>query len=119
MENTKNFINDMFEVIDSNDWENLASHFHHEIQYSRPGFTVISGLADLIDFYRNRRIILAGKHSIEKLCASDSHKCVIACGSFSGFDRGNRPLSVRFCDVYLFQHERIFRRETFFNSPAV
>lgn len=119
MKNTKNFINDMFKVIDNNDWENLSSYFHHEIQYSRPGFAVISGLADLIDFYCNRRIILTGKHSIENLCASDSHKCVIASGSFSGFDQGYRPLRVRFCDVYLFQHGRIFRRETFFNSPAV
>lgn len=119
MVNAQDFIADMFEVIDSSDWENLASYFHHEIQYSRPGFFVISGLADLIDFYRNRRIILAGKHSVENLCASDSQKCVIASGSFSGFDRGNRPLTVRFCDVYLFQNERIFRRETFFNSPAV
>lgn len=119
MINAKNFIDAMFETIDSSDWENLASYFHHEIQYSRPGFAVISGLADFIDFYRNRRIILTGKHSIEYLCASDSQKCAIVSGSFSGFDRGNRPLIARFCDVYNFQNERIFRRETFFNSPAV
>ena len=109
----------MFESIDACRWNDLAKYFHDDIRYIRPGYPPIEGLADLIDFYRNRRIIKSGHHELELLCVGESGQALSAIGSFAGFDRCGNALSVRFCDVYRLDGEKVKSRETFFDSPAV
>lgn len=109
----------MFNVIDSCQWEKLSEHFHPDIQYLRPGYDTIFGLADLIDFYENRRIIKHGRHIVENVCTGPDEEVVSVVGSFTGFDRRGKQLAVRFCDVYHLSDEKIKNRETFFNAPSV
>jgi ketosteroid isomerase-like protein len=109
----------IFSVIDSCQWAKLPEHFHPDVQYLRPGYKPIVGLADLLDFYENRRIIKAGKHMIEAVCSSDRGNVISASGSFAGIDRHGNDLRTRFCDVYYMQDGKVKRRETFFDSPAV
>lgn len=109
----------MFDVIDSCQWEKLGEHFHTDIQYRRPGYETIRGLADLIDFYENRRVIQHGRHVVENVCTGHGDDVLSVVGSFAGVDRRGRQLAVRFCDVYHLRGAKILSRETFFNAPAV
>ncbi|MES2938880.1 MAG: nuclear transport factor 2 family protein [Pseudomonadota bacterium] len=109
----------MFALIDIARWDALAAYFHDDVDYIRPGYAPIRGLADLLDFYRHRRIVHSGCHVLELLCTDASGQAVSATGSFTGTDRQGHPLAVRFCDVYRFRGVKIARRETFFNAPAV
>jgi ketosteroid isomerase-like protein len=109
----------MFKSIDACQWAELAQYFHSDVCYLRPGYAPISGLADLVDFYLNRRVIKSGQHVIELICEADKGRAVSATGSFAGLSHDNRPLSTRFCDVYRFEAGKIRQRETFFSSPAV
>ncbi|MFP5392108.1 MAG: nuclear transport factor 2 family protein [Gammaproteobacteria bacterium] len=109
----------MFSLIDACEWPQLEQHFHSDIEYRRPGYPPINGIDDLLDFYKNRRIIKSGQHVVETVCEADSGRAVSAMGSFVGTDRQGKDLRVRFCDVYHLEDGKIRRRETFFDAPAV
>lgn len=115
---TENIVS-MFKLIDACRWVELGNYFHPEIQYIRPGYEPIRGLAELTDFYCQKRIIESGQHTIELICEADAQHAVCATGSFAGIDRSGNAVQVRFCDVYHFEAGKIRRRETFFNSPAI
>jgi len=109
----------MFEHIDACQWDVLPHFFHEDVRYIRPGYDPISGLPNLLDFYKRRRIIKSGRHVIELICAAENGDTVSAIGAFRGKDWSGKDLDVRFCDVYEFEGQKIVRRETFFNAPAV
>ena len=109
----------MFESIDAGRWSRLGEYFHDEVVYVRPGYAPITGIGDLLDFYRNRRIIKSGRHVIESICSSAGGDTWVVTGSFTGVDRCGNGLRARFCDVYSVEAGKIRRRETFFDSPAV
>ncbi len=109
----------MFRHVDAADWPALTQYFHADVEYRRPGYAAIRGLPDLLDFYECRRIIKTGEHRLESMFHDDGGHALSVTGSFRGADREGRPLDVRFCDVYVFEDEKIIRRETFFSAPAV
>jgi ketosteroid isomerase-like protein len=109
----------MFEHIDASDWSRLDEHFHPDVEYRRPGYDVIKGLEDLRSFYVSKRVIKTGQHRVESVFLDPEGDSASVIGSFSGADRQGQALAVRFCDVYSFLGDKIVRRETFFNSPAV
>ncbi|MFC7518448.1 nuclear transport factor 2 family protein [Herbaspirillum sp. GCM10030257] len=109
----------MFNSIDASDWTALDAYFHPHIEYRRPGYEAIQGLEQLHVFYERTRIVKSGRHTINTLLCDPEAPSVCVTGAFSGVDKSGRDLDVRFCDVYLFQDEKIIRRETFFSVPAV
>jgi ketosteroid isomerase-like protein len=109
----------MFEHIDASDWSRLTDHFHPDVEYRRPGYEPIHGLDDLRSFYVSKRIIKSGRHHVESVFVDQEGASASVMGSFAGADRHGRALAVRFCDVYLFRDDKIVRRETFFDAPAV
>jgi len=109
----------MFKHIDSSDWAKLQEHFHTDVEYRRPGYEAIRGLEELLDFYASKRIIKSGEHRLESIFYGPSGSSLSVTGSFKGADRQGQPLSVRFCDVYVFENDKIIERETFFSAPAV
>lgn len=114
-----NSIRSMFAAIDSCQWHELSHYFHPNVEYDRPGYTRISGLDDLLDFYLNRRIIKQGQHTVETVCTEHGGRSLSVTGHFVGIDRQGKNLDVRFCDVYQLKEGKIIKRETFFNSPSV
>ncbi|WKB55704.1 nuclear transport factor 2 family protein [Eleftheria terrae] len=109
----------LFRNIDACAWSRLDESFHADVEYQRPGYAPIRGLPELLRFYREVRVIGAGQHVVESVFYGPEGGACSATGSFRGVDRQGRALSVRFCDTYFFQDDKIIRRETFFNAPAV
>lgn len=113
----RDFVSEMFGAIDSGSWHRLGEFFDSEVVYIRPGYPPIRGLADLVDFYANRRVIRSGTHVIEQVVADDSG--AVAIGEVDASLRDGRPVHVRFADAYRFRDGRIVHRHTFFDVPAV
>jgi ketosteroid isomerase-like protein len=109
----------MFQHIDSSDWARLDDHFHPNVEYHRPGYDSIKGLDELRQFYVDKRVIKTGRHQLESVFYGPGGESLSVTGSFHGADKAGRDLSVRFCDVYFFEDDKIIRRETFFDAPAV
>ena len=113
----KHHILDMFTAIDSKAIEQLPAYFNDGITYERPGFPIISGIEDLLDFYRNRRIIAEGKHTVESLVIDDHEG--VAIGVFKGRLKNGAEANERFADVYRFNDGKISHRTTYFFQKAI
>jgi ketosteroid isomerase-like protein len=112
-----NFVRSLFSVIDSANWERVQQFFHTDVVYRRPGYASIDGIARVMDFYRNERIISRGQHDVEGVV---SHGEQIVCwGIFNGILKSGDEVSVRFADVYQTKNGSIIARETFFSQPAI
>lgn len=118
-EKLEQVVQSMFNSIDSSDWPALDTYFHPQIEYRRPGYDAIQGIAELHVFYEHTRIVKTGQHTISSLLCDPEAPSVCVTGAFHGIDKSGKDIAVRFCDVYQFQDEKIIRRETFFSVPAV
>jgi ketosteroid isomerase-like protein len=105
----------MFSVVDASAWAELAAFYHPACRYERPGFPVITGVDDMLDFYVRRRPILSGRHTLDSVVEAGEH--VFASGSFEGELRSGDTLQLRFADHYVFEADRILNRTTFFFTP--
>lgn len=107
----------MFRSIDCCAWDDLGQYFDADIVYERPGYEAFVGLARVLRFYANERVVLSGAHKVESLLGSqDSLVCV---GSFAGVSHTNTVLSVRFADYYQLRSGLIVFRRTYFYSPSI
>jgi ketosteroid isomerase-like protein len=69
-----------------------------ERRYERPGYDPLEGLAAVLYFYREVRIVASGRHGLHRILVNGD---AVACsGRFTGRSRDNKPLDERFCDVY-------------------
>ncbi|MGF6726215.1 ketosteroid isomerase-like protein [Paraburkholderia sp. GAS41] len=108
----------MFEAVDSRNFARLPDFFHAQIAYERPGYETIDGLSALMHFYEKVRIIAEGRHTLHSFFQSELGG-VAVCGSFYGKSRSGNALNEQFCDVYLFEKDKIVRRKTFFFREAI
>ena len=111
------FITRMFEIIDAADFDRLGEVFDAQVVYERPGYSPISGLAQLDDFYRFRRVIRTGRHHLHRL-VFDS-EAGVAIGLFTGELKDGSATEEPFADAYRFSGGRIAHRQTFFFRPAI
>ena len=107
----------MFDAIDGARWEELPRYFAEDCVYERPGYAAPKGIAALLEFYRDIRIIGAGRHRLDRIISSGEQ--AVAVGQFEGADRDGRTLSERFADVYRLSGGRISKRTTYFFRPAI
>lgn len=113
----KQFIQDLFEAVDSSDWETLRTMFHPDMVYERPGYEPFKGLDRIMQFYQKERILASGKHHLENIILeSDSGAC---CGRFIGFKKDGAEVDERFADIYSFADGKIITRRSYFFRPAV
>jgi ketosteroid isomerase-like protein len=110
-------IEQLFQTIDTRDWDKLPPFFATDIVYERPGYEPLVGLEQLLNFYRNVRVIASGSHSLEKLVLDDT--CGACWGRFVGLHRDGSMIDERFADVYTFHDGRIATRRSYFFRPAV
>ncbi len=115
---SQEFITTLFHTIDARDWESLPRFFSDHIVYERPGYEPIRGIEALTEFYRDIRILKAGKHHLEQIVINDDAG---ACwGRFIGIKRDGSQADERFADVYLFDEDKkILGRKSYFFRPAV
>jgi ketosteroid isomerase-like protein len=107
----------MFEAIDSSEWGKLPEFFEAGIVYQRPGYPLLNGIGELDHFYRYQRKIACGKHMLRNIVAEGN--CAVAIGTFKGKLKDGAATQVQFSDAYWFRSGLIYRRQTFFDKPAV
>jgi branched-subunit amino acid aminotransferase/4-amino-4-deoxychorismate lyase/ketosteroid isomerase-like protein len=111
------FINQMFEAIDSREWDKLPMFFSTDIVYERPGYSPLIGYARVAHFYMHERVIASGNHLIEGIVSNDNNA---ACwGRFVGKNKNGSEIDERFSDVYTFHNGKIVKRRSFFYRPAI
>jgi len=114
---TVNFIVSMFDCIDKAQYANLDRSFHRDVTYRRPGFPLIQGFDDLLDFYQRRRVIARGRHLLERVTAdADS---AVALGIFQGVLKDGTDVDEPFADAYAVNDGLIIDRRTYFFRKSI
>ncbi len=108
---TKDFIVSMFRAIDTRDWENLGRHFHPDIVYERPGFSVLTGRDAVVGFYRDVRQI-HGEHRAEGMAVDGQFGA--HWGRFVGAKKDGSPVDVQYSDCYVFADGLLKHRKSYF-----
>jgi len=113
----ENKVKTLFHYIDARKWNNLEGMLHDEVEYYRPGYSLFVGKLEVMDFYKNERVVADGHHAIE--CVTFSGERLSCWGEFLGVLKNAEHVSVRFADVYQLKEKRIYRRETFFSKAVI
>lgn len=103
--------------IDRQDLDSALACFAPDAVYRRPGYAELTGIDAIVAFYREQRIISAGRHNIESVIENADEVAVR--GSFRGRSRTGAPLAVRFADFWRFTDRRVVERNTYFDAVAV
>jgi ketosteroid isomerase-like protein len=110
-------LGEMFESIDASDWQSLVNFYHPNIVYERPGYAPLVGLERVLQFYREERIIAAGRHHIDGMVVErDAGACW---GRLRGTLRDGSATDEQFADVYSFEDGKIRTRRSYFFRPAI
>lgn len=110
-------VHDLFQAIDTREFEQLRDLCHPDVTYERPGYEAFVGIDRLLRFYREERVIASGEHHLTAVVIDDAHG---ACwGRFLGAHRNGSPIDVEFADTYEVEDGKIRRRKSFFYQPAV
>lgn len=114
---SKALIDRLFQTVDNRDWDSLVEVFAPDVVYERPGYPEFVGLEHLVHFYREQRVIAAGRHALSSVVVEGDRG---ACwGHFVGTHRDGSAIDVSFADFYTFAEGRIVNRRSFFYRPAV
>jgi ketosteroid isomerase-like protein len=106
-----------FRIVDARQFDELDQVFHAEMVYERPGYKMLEGIGSIIKFYKQKRRILSGNHTIEGLIAEGD---ICTCwGRFVGKSRKDQEIDERFADVFIFEDGKIKKRITYFHRKAV
>lgn len=112
-----NTITDLFQAVDSNDWNAMTQIFHANITYERPGYEPFVGRERVLQFYSQERVIASGKHHLEQVVFDQDWA---ACwGRFIGLGKDGSAIDELFADVYCFEDGQIRTRRSYFFRPAV
>ena len=107
----------LFAVVDAADWHRLGEVFAVDGVYRRPGYRDICGLAEIVRFYRDVRIIEQGRHELMGVIVDE---CQGSCwGRFRGVSRSGEALAEDFAEWYDFAGPVIAERRTFFYRQAI
>ncbi len=104
--------------VDKGDVEGVVALFEVDAEYSRPGYSHMSGREAIRSFYADDRIIESGVHNVESI-VSDSGTVAVE-GSFKGTVRGGTQAQVEFADFFWpGPNGLIKKRRTYFFVPLV
>ncbi|MDX6353908.1 MAG: hypothetical protein QOF98_811 [Streptomyces sp.] len=106
-----------YRSIDGRDLVSALACFAPDAVYRRPGYDVLAGLDAITTYYRDERVISAGRHDIESVIENAGEVAVR--GSFRGASHTGLPLAVRFADFWRFSGEMVVERNTYFDAAAV
>ncbi|WP_431926359.1 nuclear transport factor 2 family protein [Nonomuraea jabiensis] len=110
-------VGDYYRHIDQRDVDAALACFAAGAVYRRPGYDAFVGLAAIDAFYRDGRVISAGRHDLETIM--ENADTVAVRGRFHGTSHAGDPLSVRFADFWRFSGSEVVERNTYFDAAAV
>jgi len=111
-------LRDLFDTIDRGEFDRFREFFAEDVFYERPAYPPLTGVEDLIRFYRDERIIASGQHMPEHVVANEA--CGAAWGRYQGVTRTGEPIDVIWADVYSFDDRGLIksRRGYFFQKAG-
>jgi uncharacterized protein len=115
--NLRVVVGQLFQIVDSKDWDALPGVLADDLIYERPGYAPLVGLEQVLHFYRAVRVIDSGEHQLDKIVTANL--CGACWGRFVGQRKDGAPVDERFADTYIFEKGKIRRRYTYFFRPAV
>jgi len=108
---------ELYAAVDREDWDRMIGYYDSDVVYERPGYEPLCGVAALLRFYRDERVLAAGRHVVEvAIVQGDGAACS---GFFTGTKRDGAGVDVRFADVFTLREGRIAHRRTHFFRPCV
>lgn len=107
-----------YETVDGPDPLAVVDLFTPDAAYRRPGYPPMVGHDALRRFYGGERVIVEGRHTIERLICPDQTTAAVA-GRFDGRLNDGRDVSIGFADFFTLRDELIAERATYFDTPAV
>lgn len=107
-----------YQLVDEQEVDGLLTLFAADAVYRRPGYEPLVGATALERFYRSRRVISSGRHTITELVAEGGKVAVR--GGFTGLLKSGERVEVEFADFFTVNRDGLFAsRDTFFFTPAV
>ncbi|MGH3758761.1 nuclear transport factor 2 family protein [Actinophytocola sp.] len=107
-----------YRKVDLADLDAVVELFSSAVTYQRPGYPTIHGHGELLQFYRDTRIIDDGEHTVDTVVVD--YPRVAVNGRFEGRLRSGELVSLRFADFFEVGSDgRFTRRDTFFFAPLV
>ncbi|MFF0146704.1 ketosteroid isomerase-like protein [Amycolatopsis sulphurea] len=114
----ENAVRRYYGLVDAGDIDGLVALFDEQAVYRRPGYPPLNGHEALRAFYRSRRVIAEGRHTVVQVLVHDRTAAVR--GSFRGVLKDGGHCSVRFADFFLLsERHRFLERETYFFQPSI
>ncbi len=110
-------VREYYRLVDANKVDDLLDLFAVDAVYSRPGYPVMHGRAELARFYRGERVIDCGRRTLDQVVVHNPQIAVT--GSFEGALKDGTEVGLRFADFFVFDGPRIARRDTYFFAPLV
>ncbi len=107
----------LYEVVDSENWNEFHDIFDENVVYKRPGYPRFNGLDELINYYKNDRIISRGKHEIINLVSADNK--IVVYGLFKGNSKTGEELELEYSDYFELCENKLNYRKTYFHTPLV
>ncbi|MGW8063894.1 nuclear transport factor 2 family protein [Streptomyces ziwulingensis] len=107
-----------YALVDDGDVQGVVGLFADRAVYERPGYEPIVGRDGLDAFYRGRRVIDAGTHTVVRLVVGPGDAAVE--GEFRGRLKDGSEVDLRFADFFRLNEDLLFEvRNTYFFSPMV
>lgn len=103
--------------VDSPFPQQVVDLFAPEAIYRRPGYAPLRGTQDLLEFFGEKRVIVSGVHTLERVVVVGS--AVAVEGTFVGVLKSGVEVSLRFADFFDLDGELIRARNTYFDAPLV
>lgn len=95
-------VREYYEYVDSGDYESMFSLFADDVTYERPGQSILSGMAEFREFYREVRPLENGDHEVHEVVADGD--TVAVRGEFTGSQDGEE-VSFGFADFHRFDDD--------------
>ena len=114
---SEKLITKLFNAVDTSDWASMLTVFCDDVVYERPGYPPITGIEQLLHFYKHVRIIAAGEHKLDHIVIDGDHG---SCwGRFIGYGKDHAAIDELFSDVYTFEKGKIKQRRSYFFRSAI
>ena len=107
----KKMIKCYYEYVDKKELDKLFSLFSDDIVYKRPGIPEIVGKEEFRRFYREKRMIEKGKHTVTNIIVE---KDIVATqGFFKGTLKNGKSIQIGFAEFFIFKNGKICRRYSY------
>lgn len=102
-------------AIDGQDWSVLEALLHPAAEYEVSGYMPFRGRDNVLNYYRNIRLIARGEHIIESIVVEGDRG--ICWGRFVGRQRDGADITMLFADIMQFENRKVRKRRVYLCEP--